>query len=121
MAAIPIFILDKGVIPRLKTGMQQFGLDIQEIGEAKSTLEGTEQRWKCCDEIGSLFYFSTNYLNEQNGLKLRAGTFCLIPGPKARGRYRKDITKAFGLFERALDTLGTRQDRVGRLSDGDTS
>ena len=109
MANLPVYILDKSVMPRLRAGVQQLSLDLQEVGEVRNTAEGTEQDWKCCDKSGDLFFFGTCEVNETNGLRLKAGTFCLIPGPGARARKRKEITEAFNHFERALVALGVQR------------
>ena len=107
--ALPVYISDKDVMLQVTAAMREVGLSLLKIGDLKDTAEGTEQDWKCCDGSGDLFFFSTGEVNEENGLRLKAGTFCLVPGPGARGRKRKEIAEAFKCFERALRKLGVQQ------------
>ena len=107
--ALPVYILDKRVMPHLRAAMKELELSLLETGDLRNTTEGTEQDWKCCDNSGDLFFFSAGEVNEDNGLRLKAGTFCLIPGPRARGRKRKEIAEAYKCFERALAALGVQQ------------
>ena len=96
-------------MPQLMAAMKQVGLELHQLTDTRNMAEGTEQGWKCSDKAGDLFVFSTCELNEKNGLGLRAGTFCLIPGPGARGRKRKEIVEGYKSFERALAALGVQQ------------
>ena len=89
--------------------MTEAGYDLCKMGNVRNTAEGTEQDWKCCDDSGDVFFFGTCEVNETNGLRLKAGTFCIIPGPGARRRNRKDVAEAYKCFERALAGLGVQQ------------
>jgi hypothetical protein len=99
-------------MPQLTTATKELGLSLLKMGDLRNTTEGTEQDWKCCDDSGDLFFFSTCEVNEDNGLRLKAGTFCIISGPGARGRKRKEMAEAYERFERALAGLGVH--RMGR-------
>jgi len=107
--ALPVYIWDESLTPQLIAAMKEAELHLHKVGNSRDTAEGTEQDWKCCDKSGDLFFFSTGELNETNGLRLKAGTFCLIPGPGARGRNRKEVAEAYKCFERALAALGVHQ------------
>ena len=87
---------------QLIAAMKSVELSLLKVGDLRNTTEGTEQDWKCCDKSGDLFFFNTCEVNEGNGLRLKTGTFCLIPGPGARGRNRKEVAEAYKCFERAL-------------------
>jgi len=107
--ALPVYISDESVMPQLMAAMKQVGLNLHQVADGRNTAEGTEQDWKCSDEAGDLFALGTCEVNEKNGLRLRAGTFCLIPGPGARGRKHKEIAEAYKSFERVLAALGVQQ------------
>lgn len=96
-------------MPQLMATMKEAGLYLHKVGDPRITAEGTEQDWKCCDNSGDLFFFGTSEVDEGNGLRLETGSFCLIPGPVAYGRKRKEIAEAFKRFERGLAALGVRQ------------
>jgi hypothetical protein len=96
-------------MPQLTAATKELGLSLLKMGDLRNTTEGIEQDWKCCDGSGELFSFSTCEVNEDNGLRLKAGTFCLIPGPGARDRKRKEVAEAYKCFERALAGLGVHQ------------
>jgi hypothetical protein len=96
-------------MPQLTIAMKALGLNLLKVGDLRNTTEGIEQDWKCSDNSGDLFFFNTCEVNEDNGLRLKAGTFCIIPGPGSRGRKRKERAEAYKSFERALAALGVQQ------------
>lgn len=107
--ALPVYISDKAVMPQLTAAMEEFGLSLLKMGDLRDTSEGIEQDWRCCDNSGDLFFVSTSEASENNSLGLEPGTFCIIPGPRAQGRTRKETTEAFDCFRRALAAAGAQQ------------
>ena len=102
-------------MPQLVAGTKQLGLNLLKMGDLRHTTEGREQDWKCRDDSGDLFFFTTCEVNEDNGLSLSVGTFCIISGPSARGRKRKEVTEAFKRFEGVLTVLGGQQRPVSKF------
>ena len=105
MATIPQYRLEKEVSPRLGDIMRSFALDVQQAGPPKETRQGAEQIWKCSDELGEAFLFSTCEMNDHNPFGLPVGTIYLMIGPSSR----KDTLDAFQRFERALTALGAQR------------
>jgi len=106
---LPVYIWDESLMPQFMAEMKVAELHLHKMGNPRNTAEGTEQDWKCCDELGDLFFFGTSEVNETNGLGLKPGTSCLVPGPGVRGRNRIEIAEAYKSFERALAKLGVQR------------
>ena len=106
---LPIYALGNDPMLQLSAAVSELEVSLHKTGVLKETAEGKEQGWKCCDNSGDLFSFSVCQVSERNGLGLSAGTFCLVPGPPARGRKREEVAQAFKRFELLLTSLGAWQ------------
>ncbi|MFO1511487.1 MAG: hypothetical protein U1F83_01000 [Verrucomicrobiota bacterium] len=105
MATIPQYVLEKNLTLQLSDAMREVSLDVRQVGPLRTLAEGTEQSWKCSDESGDLFSFTTCQVTANNALGLKAGTICLMVGPRARN----DVSDAFQRFERTLAALGAQR------------
>lgn len=86
--------------------MPQVSLHVQEVGPGT---EGVEQAWKCSDQKGEVFSFSTFQTSDKNALALKPGTVLLVAGPPAQTRTRREVSEAFERVEQALNSLGVER------------
>lgn len=116
MKNIPQYVLDKSLLPQLSDTLRETSLDVRQIGLPKTTVEGTEQAWECCDKSGEFFSFGTCEVSDKNAFGLKAGVVYLEVGPPARVRSRKDVSAAFKRFESAILRLGARRLKEGNVN-----
>src|SRR6266498_2169909 len=112
MTDLPRYVLDMSSVRQLSEAMKGSSLDVQPFGLPKANIQGAEQVWKCRDESGELFSFTTLEVNDKNVFGLNTGAVYLELGPREKGtrkRTRKEVSEALNRFERALDALGAQK------------
>ena len=108
-----IYRLEQDVVGKLAVELRRHALEIVALDAFKAIEGQTEQNWKCFDKTGDLFFFSIGYavllVKTVAGSKVQETHFCLMMGPAAPQRARKDVQASVTIFDRLLLQLGAKR------------